>query len=171
MWTVFDLHRPTHLKKFESDFTVEVLCHSDTALKNGWNNQCPPALIGNLCRLSQTLGKVSQLFAPHQLTINSGYRSPLLNAQVGGAPNSQHTLGLAADWVCSDGAHPYYWAQRVLDSGIEFDQLILEFNRWVHLSVPAEGQQPRRDVLSIFSGPEGYLDGLVYRNLSWNLNT
>lgn len=33
------------------------------------------------------------------VTINSGYRSPSHNAAVGGAPNSQHVLGTAADFV------------------------------------------------------------------------
>jgi uncharacterized protein YcbK (DUF882 family) len=39
------------------------------------------------------------------ITINSGYRSPKWNAKVGGAENSQHLLGKAADIVI-DGVSP-----------------------------------------------------------------
>ena len=43
----------------------------------------------NLQRLRDAIGK--------PIIINSGYRSPLHNAKVGGSPNSQHLLGKAAD--------------------------------------------------------------------------
>lgn len=39
------------------------------------------------------------------ITINSGYRSPKWNAKVGGAENSQHLLGKAADIVI-EGVSP-----------------------------------------------------------------
>ena len=41
------------------------------------------------------------------LRINSGYRSPAYNASVGGAPNSYHITGQAADFAL-EGAWPIY---------------------------------------------------------------
>ena len=42
------------------------------------------------------------------VTINSGYRCPEHNAEVGGVPNSYHTQGLAAD-ITYDGIGKYYY--------------------------------------------------------------
>lgn len=47
--------------------------------------------------------------------------------------------------------------RRISESAVPFDQLILEFDRWVHLSV-APGT-PRRQVLTMRKG-SGYLTGL-----------
>ncbi len=109
------------------------------------------------------MGAVQALFAPHPIDITSGYRCPELNARVGGVDTSQHTLGLAADWVCPEAGTPWRLAQTVAQSGIEFDQLILEFNRWVHISAAPQDRPARREILSIFSSAEGYLSGLHKR--------
>ena len=47
--------------------------------------------------------------------------------------------------------------RRISNSTIAFDQLILEFDRWVHLSVTCD--TPRRQVLTLRKG-SGYLPGL-----------
>lgn len=159
----FDAHGHVLVDGFDPDFTQEVLCHSDTAARCGLCNACPEALLPNLKRLSQLLGGIQALMGGYSLNINSAYRCTDLNRKVGGVEDSQHTLGLAADWVCPQAGTPLELARRVVDSGLEFDQLILEFNRWVHVSVAPEGRAARREVLSIFSGQEGYLDGLWER--------
>jgi len=76
---------------------------------------------------------------------------------VGGAASSQHLQGLAADFTVS-GLSPRDTARRISTSPIAFDQLILEFDKWVHLSV-THGV-PRRQVLTLRGG-DGYLPGLV----------
>ena len=53
-------------------------------------------------------------------------------------------------------------ARAVADSGIEFDQLILEYNRWVHIGLPAPGKTARRELLSIGSQKK-YVSGLTTR--------
>lgn len=97
------------------------------------------------------------------LKINSGFRAEALNAQVGGVPNSQHCLGLAADVVCPEFGLPCDLAMAIAQLPCEFDQLILEFGKWVHVSVAPWDQAPRRECLSIFSKDEGYLEGIVKR--------
>jgi zinc D-Ala-D-Ala carboxypeptidase len=109
------------------------------------------------------MGAIQDLFSPYPIQITSGYRCPELNVRVGGVEASQHTLGLAADWICPEAGTPWELAHKVAQAGIEFDQLILEFNRWVHISAAPQDRPPRREILSIFSSAEGYLNGLHKR--------
>jgi len=150
---------------FHPEFCQDTLCHSDTALRCGLDNRCPPELLHNLSRLSALLGQIQQsLKLPAgALKINSGFRAEVLNAKVGGVPNSQHCLGMAADVVCPEFGSPHDLATAIAQLPFEFDQLILEFGKWVHVSIAPSDQIPRRECLSIFSKNEGYLEGLVKR--------
>jgi hypothetical protein len=138
-------------------YTLGRLTHSDTAQARGIENHPPPELLPNLRRLARGLDQVRRLLG-HPLAITSGYRSPVLNAAVGGAPVSQHAQGLAADFTCPGFGPPLEVARAIRDSPIVFDQCIAEYADWVHLSFSAS---PRRRVLTIYSAGEGYLDGLV----------
>ncbi|GLO46619.1 hypothetical protein PPUN109347_31820 [Pseudomonas putida] len=101
------------------------------------------------------LEKVRALFdAP--IIVSSGYRSERVNRAIGGASNSQHVMGLAADFTVIE-VSPRETVRRISESAVPFDQLILEFDRWVHLSVTRD--TPRRQVLTIRKG-SGYLPGL-----------
>ena len=73
------------------------------------------------------------------LEINSGYRCPELNREVGGVPTSQHTLGEAADIAAED---PYALAQKAYDLNLPYDQMIL-YPTFVHFSHKLEGAQRR----------------------------
>lgn len=67
------------------------------------------------------------------MIITSGFRCQALNKKVGGVSNSQHTKGQAVDFFVQGMS-----IQQIIDfikkTGIEFDQLINEYNRWVHIS-------------------------------------
>lgn len=136
--------------------TLAELLHSDTAREHRIDNNPPPELRPNLERLAQGLDQVRELLG-HPLEISSGYRSPELNAAVGGTGTSQHCQGLACDFVCPAFGAPLEIAQAIGASDIEFDQCILEYGRWVHLSFSST---PRRRTLTIYSSSEGYLEGL-----------
>lgn len=150
---------------FHPEFCQETLCHSDTALRCGLDNRCPPEYLDNLCRLSALLGQIQQSLNIRSgaLKINSGFRAEVLNARVGGVPNSQHCLGLAADVVCPEFGTPQELAAAIATLPCQFDQLILEFGKWVHVSAAPANQAPRRECLSIFNKDEGYLEGIVKR--------
>ena len=79
-------------------FTLGEMCKSDTALaKNIENTPTDQATIGRINLLmEECLDKVRELWGK-PIGVNSGYRSPELNRSVGGAKNSQHTKGEAAD--------------------------------------------------------------------------
>ena len=143
---------------FPQNFGLDVLCASQVAQQNGIDNRPPSALWPNLHALAWGLAQVEALLQ-QRLQINSGYRCPALNARVGGVPNSQHLTGLAADFICPAFGDPLAVAQAIAASSIAFDQLILEFGRWVHLSFSLT--QPRHALLTLRNNQEGYLDGLV----------
>lgn len=122
-------------------FTFSALCHTDTGLPN----DAPLALAGNLTKLSMLLEDVRALLGDKPIHVNSGYRSPAVNAKVKGAPTSQHMKGLAADFTPSDISILDAF-HRIKESAVPYDQLILE-PTWIHISVSAPGEQPRRQCL------------------------
>ncbi|HEY8877783.1 MAG TPA: D-Ala-D-Ala carboxypeptidase family metallohydrolase [Roseateles sp.] len=109
------------------------------------DNDPPLEIVANLKRTALLLESVRQrLGAP--IIISSGYRSPALNKAVGGQPNSQHLTGQAVDFICPGFGTPTTVISALKDSGIDLDQAILEFNRWVHISW---AEKPRGQYLQI----------------------
>jgi hypothetical protein len=91
--------------------------------------------------------------------ISSGYRSPMVNAAVGGSRSSQHTQGLACDFTAPFFGTPLQICRAIVASKLTFDQLIQE-GGWVHISFSAK---PRRSVLTaVFKGGAvSYKPGLL----------
>ena len=141
-------------------FTLAQLTHSDTALEHDIANTPSSAHLENLRRLAQALEEIQQLLQ-HPLTISSVYRCPELNRLVGGVPTSRHALGLAADFSCPAFGSPLDIARAIAASPIHFDQIIHEYGRWVHFGLATPGEAERRQLLTIRSAAEGYLDGLL----------
>ena len=138
------------------NFSLEQLIHSETAERERIDNTSGPDIIENLRLLAKGLEQV-QALTEFPLEISSAYRSPELNRRVGGAKTSQHTLGQAADFTCAEFGPPVDIIKAIRDSDIEFDQCILEYARWVHISF---SKTPRGKVLTIYDPKKGYLDGL-----------
>lgn len=139
-------------------FSLAELTGSQVATRQGIDNTPVPAIIANLTRLAMLLEQVRALVgAP--ITISSGYRSPALNKAVGGASNSAHVLGLAAD-ISTNKLAPKALAMLIRQSGILFDQLIYE-GTWVHIGLSAGA--PRRQVLTakFAGGSVSYVTGIV----------
>lgn len=66
------------------------------------------------------------------ITVNSGFRSALVNKEIGGVPTSQHCRGMAADIRCENNKELFYL---IVKSKIPFDQLLDEHNfQWLHIS-------------------------------------
>lgn len=106
-----------------SHFSLDELTISDTAVRLGLANQ--PATrqhMDNLRRLAGVLEQVRAIWA-RPLAIISAYRSPAVNRAVGGVANSDHALGLAADFRVA-GIDGRDVAEATAASAILFDQLI-----------------------------------------------
>ena len=132
--------------RLSSHFTLDEFTASQTAARRGIDNTPPAEVMPALIKTAQGMEAVRVRLGGAPISISSGYRSPELNAAIGGSKTSQHTKGEAADFICPRFGSPTEVVYALRDSGIEFDQLILEFGRWVHISFAAK---PRHMVLEI----------------------
>jgi hypothetical protein len=111
----------------------------------GIDNTPPPDVAANLVKTALLLEQVrTKLGVP--VIVSSGYRCPELNKAVGGQPKSQHLTGQAADFIAPGFGSPSTVAAAIRDSQIPYDQLIIEFGRWVHISWATT---PRHQALAI----------------------
>lgn len=147
------------MEKLSDHFTLEELTWSDIGARRGVPNVPGPAEKANLVRLAAMLEKVRVLLMYNPVLVHSGYRSPEVNALVGGVPTSQHCKGLAADFVCPSYGGTAGVALAIKRSNIEFDQLILEYG-WVHISIPAVEEKPRLQCLTKRSAQAPYEQGI-----------
>ncbi len=132
--------------EFPPEFTLAELTRSDTAKRLGIDNQPTGETLNNLRKTAHNLVKVRELFY-YPVIVNSGYRSPELNKHIPGSSNtSAHTLGWAADIKVPGYGSPYQVAAKIAESGLKFDQLIYEYDSWVHISFDP---RMRQQVLTI----------------------
>lgn len=129
-------------------FTLEELTASQTAVRRGLDNTPTPEALANLKQVAATLELVRYEFGAPVL-VSSGYRSPAVNAAVGGAKDSAHMEGRAADFSIPAYGTPLEVAMKISASHIMFDQLIHEFGSWVHLGLARKGVPPRMQLLTI----------------------
>ena len=135
--------------KLSEHFTYEELTRSDTAVRLGIENTPNDAEIENLKRLATLLEEVKKAVGGKPVMINSGFRSKPVNDAVGSKDTSQHRLGCAADLRVA-GMKPREVVEACIAANVPFDQIILEFDSWTHISVPnAPGMQPRGQRLII----------------------
>ena len=137
-------------------FTLGELCKTSVKKQNVPNE----AQVANLRRLCQWLEELRRRWnnlygeGNDPIIINSGYRSPEVNKAVGGAPNSNHLTGCAADIRVYGMEQAIRYACILLDiSDIEqedFDELIIEkkgSSLWIHFAVRPSGNRRRTQVV------------------------
>lgn len=126
-------------------FSLEEL--TATSVRGVDNTPGPQELI-NLGHTARGMELVRALLEDKAISINSGYRSPAVNKAVGSkAKKSQHMEGRAVDFICPKFGTPKQIVAAIKASTIEYDQLILEFDSWVHISFVEENS--RKEVLVI----------------------
>ena len=148
--------------RVSKNFALSEMTKSATAERLGVDNTPSSIHLVNLTHLAiHILQPVRNQFGV--ITINSGYRSPALNAKVGGSKTSQHCNGQAADFESFSTPNPDLakWIAKNLD----FDQLILEFydgkdpnSGWVHCSYNLMGNR-KKILTALKTGGK-----VVYRN-------
>jgi hypothetical protein len=103
----------------------------------------------NLTRLATFLEQVKTVLGGKPVMVNSAFRSKQVNDAVGSKDTSQHRIGCAAD-IRVPGMTPDEVVKAVLAAGLGYDQVIREFDRWTHISVPnTKEMTPRRQALII----------------------
>lgn len=129
-------------------FTIEELCHSDTANARGIDNIPTEEVKENLEALIENVLDPVREWYGKPIYVNSGYRCPELNKAVGGVNNSQHVNGQAADIDVFDEKEN----KKIFDyivNYLNFDQCLWENNgAWIHVSYKREGGN-RKQVLSL----------------------
>jgi len=136
-------------------FTLDEATYSDTAIRQGIDNQPSTVQLENMKVAAAKLEQLRAVTGP--LKINSWLRLPAVNVAVGGSKVSSHMDGWAID-VSSSKLTPYQLCQEVKKAGIKFDQMIHEFGRWMHISFdPAMRQQE----LTIYKPENKYKAGIL----------
>ena len=130
-------------------FSTEELCHSNTAIRLGLSNTPNQVQLTNLKTLAEGLEHVRSKLGGLPIIISSGFRSMDVNRAVGSKDTSFHTFGLAADFICPRYGSVDDVFHAVVSSSIEYDQLIKEFDRWIHIGFPKGTDKPRRQSLII----------------------
>lgn len=127
-------------------FTLGELCKSDVAVeKRIENTPDNPTIERMQALMDECLDKVREMWGK-PIGVKSGYRSAELNKAVGGAKNSQHLRGEAADITTGSKDNNRKLFDLIVASDIPFDQLIDENNyKWLHISYRKEGN--RKQVL------------------------
>ena len=125
-------------------FTLEELTITDHRELENTPNETE---LANLKRLAEFLETVKTVLGGKPIMVNSAFRSKAVNDAVGSKDTSQHRIGCAAD-IRVPGLTPDEVVRAVIASGIGYDQVIREFDRWTHISIPNAGA-PRKQALII----------------------
>lgn len=141
--------------KLSKNFTLAEITHSNTAKRLGIKNEPTKEHLQNIQKLvTGVVQPIRSAIGP--IRVSSGYRNPNLNRAIGGSVKSQHCRGQALDLQYWKGGTMnnkaiYDW---VLSSGIDFDQMINEFDySWIHISF--NEYKNRKQVLEAYKDEDG----------------
>jgi len=132
--------------KLTEHFSLEELTHTD---HREYDNTPNDAELENLKRLAEFLEEVKQTLGWRPIMVNSAFRSKQVNDAVGSKDSSQHRIGCAVD-IRVPELTPDQVVRAVIASSLAYDQVIREFDRWTHLSIPnTPDAKPRKQALII----------------------
>ena len=129
-------------------FTLRELTVSSKASALGLDNAPPPEAVRRLGLLVERVLDPLRSALGRPVRVTSGYRSPAVNAAIGGSRTSQHMTGEAAD-IKVEGVSAPDLAAAIVRLGLPVDQVIWyapERGGHVHVSHRADGRQ-RGEVL------------------------
>jgi len=129
--------------KLSSNFTLEELIISQTALRNNIDNTPNEEEIENLKKLCINILQPLRDDYQLPLVISSGFRSKELSSLVGSKPTSQHCMGSAADFSIPSIDNKKLFKHII--ENLPFDQAILEYyteenGGWIHCSYADKGR-------------------------------
>ena len=120
-------------------FSLEEACASQTADRLGVENEPTPVILENMRQTAYGMELVRKELGDKPILISSWYRSPYVNQMVGGSKGSDHQFGYAVDFICPSFGTVDEVVRRLVESAIDFDQVIKEFassktGGWCHIS-------------------------------------
>ena len=152
--------------KLTANFSLEELTKSETALRFDLDNEPNDEQLANLVALCECVLQPVRDHFGKGVKVNSGLRTPEVNAKVGGSKTSDHCKGMAAD-IEIPGIANAELAQWITDN-LEFRQVILEFytpgipdSGWVHVSYNSGDNKKQVLTATKQNGKTAYLTGLV----------
>lgn len=148
-------------------FTLYELTRSPTAKRLGIDNTPTPEVVDNLRSLTCTFLQPLRSRIGKPVQISSGFRCEKLNKAVGGAEDSDHKDGNAADFEVW-GMSNLELARLIVSMELPYDSLILEHHSpeegpnsgWIHASHRAIIQRRRVFTAVRKGGETKYLNGL-----------
>jgi hypothetical protein len=127
-------------------FTLAELTHTDHRELENIPNETE---LANIQRLAEFLEDLKTLLGGKPIMVNSAFRSKAVNDAVGSKDTSQHRIGCAAD-LRVPSMTPDAVVRAIIASDLAYDQVIREFDRWTHVSIPNEpSRAPRKQALII----------------------
>jgi zinc D-Ala-D-Ala carboxypeptidase len=127
-------------------FTLAELTYTD---HRKFDNTPNEKELANLKRLALFLEDVKKALGGKPIMVNSAFRSKQINDAVGSKDTSQHRIGCAVD-IRVLGLTPDQVVKAIIASGLPYDQVIREFDRWTHVSIPNTPEaKPRKQKLII----------------------
>jgi putative chitinase len=127
-------------------FTLEELTHTDHRELENTPNETE---LANIQRLAEFLEELKTVLGGKPIMVNSAFRSKAVNDAVGSKDTSQHRIGCAAD-IRVPSMTPDEVVKAVIASDLGYHQVIREFDRWTHISIPNQvGDTPKKQALII----------------------
>jgi hypothetical protein len=143
-----------------NNFTLDEAVRSALADRNNIDNTPSDAVIQIMIKAAQQMEKVREVLDNLPITVDSWFRCRFLNKLLGSSDTSAHRTGWAIDFICPKFGSPKEICQAIIESGINFDQLIFE-GSWVHISFDPKN---RNQVLTAIFKPgkkTQYVLGLI----------
>lgn len=142
-------------------FTLEEMQRSANAEALHIDNTIPDKLVSNALRVAVVLETIREHFGK-PIDVLSCYRSPEVNAAVGGSSKSAHMNALAADGRIK-GVSVKEICEWVRDNVPDYDQIIYEFGEqgWFHVGLSYGS--PRKQALTAVkeNGKTVYKAGII----------
>jgi len=147
------------MTQLSEHFTYEELTHTDHRTLDNTPTEREKCIIdgkevfvnavANLPRLAAFLEEVKKVLGGKPIMVNSAFRSEAVNNAVGSSNKSDHRRGCAAD-IRVPGMTPDEVVRAIIGSGLAYQQIIREFDRWTHIAITTnEGDVPKMSKLII----------------------
>jgi len=144
--------------KITENFTWEEAQHTSTGLNNVITDT---EIMENVKQVARSIMQPLRNYMNKAITVTSWFRSPQVNAQVGGSATSSHMKGEAVDFVCSNLLEAFHYIR----TNLLFDQLIWEVKgnkRWIHVSYRRLGKNRNQVLVAQFNKQQNKFNYVHY---------